>query len=270
MFWERYPGERFEPILTCPPHHHKWKKGQEAANRFLRERVKERELMAHGPEEWLTINFRAKLCNIVVRALEEGMAIRSQNAKEEDLVRAMPSVLWQQKEAKIARLIQDAKEDETAVVKESYQRAVRTVEDLEPGQFMAAWVQAAISRSKRSRRFKPIRVGTLLTLPPDEIRGFFRRGESAPTAIIRTEGRVEIAEGTACHVEQTGRNAYQLVNSYTGEIIVGLKPEANFYLDLKLEYKGYLPKLRVTLRKDNTWEQAKDQMVFRVKTPEDA
>ena len=272
MFWELHPGEEFKPILTCPPHHHKWKEGQEAANRFLTEQVKGRGLMAHGPEEWLTITFRAKLYNIVVRALEEGMAIWADTATEEKLVKKdeTSGANWPQKEAKIARLIKSAKEDETAVVKESYQRAVRTVDDLEPGQFMAAWVQAAISRSKRSRRFKPIRVGTLLTLPPDEIRGFFRRGESAPTAIIRTEEKVEIAEGTACHVKQTGRNAYQLVNSYTGEIIVGLKPEANFYLDLKLEYRGYLPKLRVTLRKDNTWEQAKDQMVFQVKTPEDA
>ena len=272
MFEELHPGEKFKPILACPPHHHKWKEWQEAANKFLKEQIKQRGLMAHGPEEWLTISFRAKLYNIVVRALEDGMAIWAETAAEEDLVKEdkTSGANWPQKKAKIERLIQSAKEDETAVVKESYQRAVRTVDDLEPGQFMAAWVQAAISRSKRSRRFNPIRVGTLLMLPPDEIRGFFRRGESAPTAIIRTEGRVEIAEGTACHVKQTGRNAYHLVNSYTGEIIVGLKTEARFYLDLGLEHTGYLPKLRVTLRKDNAWEQANDQMVFRVNNPEAA
>ena len=274
MWQERYPEERFETELTCQPHHHQWKEGQEAAISFLRELVSRRGQLAHGPEEWLTTTFRTKLYNLVVRALEERMSIWTDKAEDDRETRKMENVDWQQKDAMIAVLMEDAKDAESAVIKEAYQRAVRTVDDLEPGQFMATWVQATISRAKRSRRFEPIKVGALLKLPPEEIRGFFRRGESRATAIIRAEEKVKPAEGTACHVEEIPRGLsaplYKLVSSEDGKIIADLRSEAQFYLDLDLEFAGYIPRLRVTLRKDNAWKQAETQMILRVKNPQDA
>ena len=64
MFRERHPGEEFAPELTCRHHHHQWREGQEAANRFLRDRMKERGLLAHGPAEWLSAGLRTKLYNL--------------------------------------------------------------------------------------------------------------------------------------------------------------------------------------------------------------
>ena len=159
------------------------------------------------------------------------------------------------------------------MVNDAYRKAVKTVEDLEPGQFMAAWIQAAVSRSKRFRRFEPIRTGALLRLPPEEIRGFFRKGESVPTAIIRTNERTEVPVGTPCRVEETlvnGRQAHQLVSTEDGETIAELGHEARYYLGLDLETAGYLPKVRITLRKNNTWQQTDPQMVLRVTNPQDA
>ena len=274
MWKERYPGKKFEPKLTCQNHHHQWREGQETAINFLKDMVNRRGMLAHGPEEWLTTTFRTKLYNLVVRALEERMSIWADKSEDDRETKKMNNLDWQQKEAMIAVHIQDAKEAESAVIKEAYQRAVGTVDDLEPGQFMAAWIQAAISRSKRSRRFKPIQAGALLKLPPEEVRGFFRRGESRATAIIRAEERTKPAEGTACQVEEipSGPNThvYKLVSSEDGEIIATLRSEAKSYLGLDLEFAGYIPRLRVTLRKDNPWEQGETQMVFRVKNPQDA
>ena len=275
MWQERYPGKKFEPKLTCQNHHHQWREGQEAAIDFLKEMVKRRGQLAHGPEEWLTTTFRTKLDNLVVRALEERMSIWTDKAENENETKAMKNVDWLQKDAMISVFLQDAKNAESTVINEAYQRAIRTVDDLEPGQFMAAWVQATISRAKRFRRSKPINVGALLKLPPEEIRGFFRRGESHATAIIRAEEMVKPAEGTACYVEEIPRSGsrtplYKLVSSEDGEIIADLRSEAQFYLGLDLEFAGYIPRLRVTLRKDNAWEQAETQMILRVKNPQDA
>ena len=273
MFRERHPGEEFAPVLTCRHHHHQWRKGQEAANRFLRDRMKERGLLAHGPAEWLSAGLRTKLYNLAVRALEERTAIWAHKAQEEREIWQTKDLSRHQKEARIAALIRDAKDAETGVVNDAYRKAVKTVEDLEPGQFMAAWIQAAVSRSKRFRRFEPIRTGALLRLPPEEIRGFFRRGESVPTAIIRVNAETDVPGGTPCYVEEAqvnGRHVHRLVSTEDGETIAELGHEARYYLGLDLETAGYLPKVRVTLRKNNTWQQTDPQMVLRVTNPQDA
>ena len=273
MFRERHPGEEFAPVLTCRHHHHQWREGQEAANRFLRDRMKERGLLAHGPAEWLSAGLRTKLYNLAVRALEERTAIWAHKAQEEREIWQTKDLSRHQKEARIAALIRDAKDAENAVVNDAYRKAVKTVEDLEPGQFMAAWIQAAVSRSKRFRRFEPIRTGALLRLPPEEIRGFFRRGESVPTAIIRVNAGTDVPGGTPCYVEEAqvnGRHVHQLVSTEDGETIAELGHEARYYLGLDLETAGYLPKVRITLRKNNTWQQTDPQMVLRVTNPQDA
>ena len=273
MFRERHPGEEFAPVLTCRHHHHQWREGQEAANRFLRDRMKERGLLAHGPAEWLSAGLRTKLYNLAVRALEERTAIWAHKAQEEREIWQTKDLSRHQKEARIAALIRDAKDAENAVVNDAYRKAVKTVEDLEPGQFMAAWIQAAVSRSKRFRRFEPIRTGALLRLPPEEIRGFFRRGESVPTAIIRVNAGTDVPGGTPCYVEEAqvnGKHVHQLVSTEDGETIAELGHEARYYLGLDLETAGYLPKVRITLRKNNTWQQTDPQMVLRVTNPQDA
>ncbi len=273
MFKERHPGEEFEPVLTCQQHHHEWRQGQEAANRFLRERMKERALLAHGPTEWLMTKFRTKLYNLVVHALEERTAVWAQKAQDEKEVWNDEELNHRQKEARVAALINDAKEAEKAVVNEAYLKAVRTVDDLEPGQFMAGWVQAAVSRTKRFRRFEPVRTGCLLQLPSEEIRGFFRKGESEATAIIRTEEREEIPEGTPCYVEETQRGnktVCRLIAEEDGAVIADLKYEARHYLELNMETAGYLPKIQLSKRKGNGWEQAPNQLLLRVTNPQNA
>ena len=82
------------------------------------------------------------------------------------------------------------------------------------------------------------------------------------------------AEGTACYVEEIPGSGsrtplYKLVSSEDGEILADLRSEAQFYLGLDLEFAGYIPRLRVTLRKDNAWEQTETQMIFRVNNPQD-
>ena len=167
----------------------------------------------------------------------------------------MENLDWKQKDARRSVSLQDAKDAQSSVIEDAYQRAVRTVDDL---------------------RSEPINVGALFKLPPEEVRGFFRRGESRATAITRAEERVKPAEGTACEVEEIPRSGfktpmYKLVSSEDGKIIAVLRSEAQFYLGLDLEFAGYIPRLRVTLRKDNTWEQTTEtQMVLRVNNPQDA
>ena len=235
--------------------------------------MKERGLLAHGPAEWLRTKFRVKLYNIVVRALEERTAVWAQKARDEREVRQDEELLHHQKEAQVAALIRDAKDAEAAIVSEAYERAVKTVDNLEPGQFMAAWLQAAVSRAKRFRRFEPVRAGALLRLPPEEIKGFFRKGESGATAIIRTNGQTEIPEGTACWVEEVrdgGKTVCQLVSEADGSIITGLKSEARYYIGLDLETAGFMPRIRVSGKKDSGWEQAEEQLILRVTNPQDA
>ena len=274
MFQKKWPGEGFAPVLACPPHHHQWKKGQEGAIHFLQDQARNRELLAHGPAEWLTRRLRTKLYNIVVRAFEERTAVWAEKAQMERETRADETLRHRQQQAEIAHLIQQAKAEEERVIREAFQKAQRTVEDLETGQFIAAWMQAAISRAKRFRHLTPVRTGALLKLPPEELQGFFQEGESIPTAIIRTSETddIPIQAGETCFVEEAeGRqNSYELVSS-DGEIITDLMREARYYLGLELEFIGWLPKLRVNLRKGSTpWQQIQQrQMVLKVKNPQD-
>ena len=208
--------------------------------------VNQRGHISHGPEEWLTTTFRTKLYNLVVRALEERMSIWTDKAENDRETRNMKNIKWQQKDAMQSVFLRDAKDAESTVIKEAYQKAVRTVDDLEPGQFMATWVQATISRAKRFRRSEPINVGALYKLPPKEVRGFYRRGESNATAIIRAEEMVQPAEGTACYVEEITKSGsrtpmYKLVSSEDGEIIADLRSEAQFCLGLTWSLRDISP-----------------------------
>ena len=148
MLKELHTGEEFSPRLECQPHHLARKAGQEAAIRFLEHRFNDKALLAHGPAEWLTTRFGGKLCNLVVRALETRMAIWAAMAREEELVWDLPHASHRQKEAMVGRLIQEAKEAEAALIRTAHRQAVEAVDNLEPGQFMAAWVQASVSRAK--------------------------------------------------------------------------------------------------------------------------
>ena len=272
LFRERNPGKEFDPVMTCKHHHQVWGEAQERANGFHRNRSRTRALMAHGPAEWLTQCFRTKLYNIVVRALEERMKVWTRKSEAEKETWAIEDLNRNQKEAIVAGFIQDAKEAERTIIIKAYWKAAKTVEGLEPGQFIAAWTQAAASRNKRFRRFEAICTSSLVKPPPEEIRGFLVRGKSQPTAILRVEEQDGIIEGEKCFVEesQQGRTKrYQLI-SEEGEIITDLRSEARNYLGLTLRAVGQLPRIPVTLRKENTWEQAAIQAVFTVLNPQDA
>ena len=273
IFRERYPGEEFKPILTCQEYHGQWSDGQEGSNGFLRDRIKQRGLLAHGPAEWLPTKFRTKLYNLAVRSLEERTAIWAQKAQDETEVGKMEYLNQRQKDAHIAALFHDAKEAETAILTEAYRKAVKTVDDLKPGQFMAAWLQAAASRSKRFSKLEPVRASALLKLPAKEIRGFYHEGESGATAIIRTEEPTEIPSGTECYAEKRqagGKIVYQLISMKDGTVITDLKHEAQHYLELDLETVGYVPTVRVSRQKDSAWEQEPHQLILRVTNPQDA
>ena len=273
IFRERHPGEEFNPILTCQEHHGQWRRGQEGSNGFLRDQVNGRGLLAHGPAEWLPTKFRTKLYNLAVRSLEERTAIWAQKAQDEREIWGIEYLNQRQKEAQIATLFRDAKEAETAVLTEAYRKAVKTVDDLEPGQFMAAWIQATVSRSKRFKKFEPIRAGALLKLPPEEIQGFFRKGESGATSIIRTEEPTNIPSGTECYVDErqiNGKIVYQLFTMDNGTVITDLKYEARHYLELNLETAGYLPTIQISRQKDSVWEQDPYQLILRVTNPQNA
>ena len=150
----------------------------------------------------------------------------------------------QQKDAHKAALFRDAREAETAVLTEAYRKAVKTVDDLKPGQFMAAWIQAAVSRSKRFYKLEPVRASALLKLPAKEIQGFYRKGKSGATSIIRTEEQTSIPNGTECYADGrqvNGKTVYQLFTMDNGTVIADLKDDAKHYLELNLEIIGCLP-----------------------------
>ena len=273
IFRERHPGEEFKPILTCQKYHGQWSDGQEDSNGFLRDQVNNRGLLSHGPAEWLPTKFRTKLYNIAVRSLEERTAIWAQKAQDEREVRGIEYLNQQQKDAQIAALFRDAKEAETAVLTEAYRKAVKTVDDLKPGQFMAAWIQAAVSRSKRFYKLEPVRASALLKLPAKEIQGFYREGKSGATSIIRTEEPTSIPSGTECYADErqvNGKTVYQLFTMDNGTVIADLKNDAKHYLELNLEIIGYLPKIRVSSQKDSVWEQDPHQLILRVTNPQNA
>lgn len=274
MFQERYPDRPFEPVLHCREHHQEWRQAQEAANRLLRERVKERGLLAHGPEEWLRTKFRIKLYNLAVQALEDRAEIWARKAGAEREIWKDETLAYRQKEAHVALLIREAKRAERETIREAYDKAAKTVDDLEPGQFMAAWLQAAASRAQRFRNFEPLRTNCLLHLPEAEIKGFFRKGESQATAIIRTTAPVNLPPGRPCFVAEVreGRKtAYQLLDAADETVLADLESEARHYLGLDLETAGSLPKLRVSGKRLNAqWRQAQNQIILRATNPQDA
>ena len=181
-----------------------------------------------------------------------------------------------QMEAVIAGLIQDAKDSERSIVMEAYLKAVKSVEGLEPGQFTSAWVQVAIARQKRMRRFEPIPTNAIVRLPSVELDGYNAMGPALPTAIIRADDPGDVIEGERCFVEEeTVQERSKEVQKYwliaeSGMAITQLRTEARKYLGFQLEVIGSMPKITVTLRKENNWEQAKNQMIFRILNPQDA
>lgn len=277
LFKERNPGAEYEPIITCKPRHRRWGETQEGANGFQRNSSRAKALLTHGPADWLLQKFRTKLYNIATRALEDRMVVWKDKSVAEKEVRRREDLNRVQQEAVIAGLIQDAKESERAIVIGAYLKAVKTVEDLKPGQFIAAWVQAAAARQQRTRRFEPIGTNVIIRLPSVELDGYADRGASLPTAIIRVDHPDSVVFGERYFVEEESKKEggkevkkYWLV-SEAGLDITELRAEARNYLGLELEAIGDMPKITVTRRKvGNTWEQAQNQMVFRALNPRDA
>ena len=276
LFKERNPGQEFEPVITCHPRHQAWGKTQEGAIQFHQESSRGKALISHGPVEGLTVKHRTKLYNIVVRALEERMKVWTQKSDADRDTRNREDLNRNQMEAVIAGLIQDAKDSERSIVMEAYLKAVKSVEGLEPGQFTSAWVQVAIARQKRMRRFEPIPTNAIVRLPSVELDGYNAMGPALPTAIIRADDPGDVIEGERCFVEEeTVQERGKEVQKYwliseSGMAITQLRTEARKYLGFRLEVIGSMPKITVTLRKENNWEQAKNQMIFRILNPQDA
>ncbi len=276
LFEQRNKGKKFEPVVTCKHHHQTWRQAQEAANADLRKRSRTRALMAHGPASRLTEQLPAELYEIATAALEARTEAWANKAGEEREVWALEDLERNQKEARIAALIHEAKEAERSIILEAHGMAQQSVPDLEPGQFIAAWVQCSVSRAKRFQRREvdAIRTNALVKLPAAEIRGFLNE-RSEPTAVIRAEEPDLIQVGEECYVEECSKSRCAPQGSRKGyphyhlsnddEIITNLRPEARSYVGLKLRAAGEVPVISA-----GEWEQADPQSVFVVINPGEA
>ena len=272
MFRERFPEKVFDPVLDCSKHHRIWQKGQQGANNYLYQQNARRATMANGPVHWLSAKTSKKLLNLVVNAVEERMEMWKQEREDEKAIRMRKDIDGRQKDAMTSVLVRYAKDAEASLVRTAYRKAAETVDDLCDGEFIAAWIQASISRKQRfdrASRLGPVRASGLLKLPQQELLGYLNSGEPEPTVVIRAAGKFHELPGTRCFIEEPKekKDHYWLVCEEDGQVITDLRIEARNYIGLELSFEGFMPEISITPQEGLKWEQTPNLMILRVTNP---
>ena len=167
-------------------------------------------LMSHGPIDWLLEEeYSEDLTAIVQRVLSERFQAWSQSGKAKTQIKRDRKMAPETKRKQENLLNTRTRDSEREIILRGYREATE-IPGHRPGKFMAAYILMSIRDSKRIKRrsnrgndpkgnnmtWKPITTTrSLSALPVEEHRGYFERGRTAPTAIVRTRERID-----PCHI----------------------------------------------------------------------
>ena len=231
--------------LACPPHHQVILDGMATSVKLLNEGLRRRKVKANGPIEWLTTNLDPKLAEIVLGAFEARAAAWSRSARAQNNARDNPNMDQHQKEARKALLLEQIKQEEATLLTDAWASAVLAVPEYQMGQFMALWVQLALSELKRfpkaQGKLQPISTYALDALPVQEHEGYYSRGVTAPSAVVRVLEDTGVEPGVGCQIRQT--NSGNLLVTTDGELIAKLGPEGREFERYSMTVLGYMPKI---------------------------
>ena len=260
-------NEELEVKLECQRHHDVNRAGMKKAIGLLTERLRMRKLSANGPPEWLTRTFDPELEAIVVQAFSQRSAAWSKCATERYRIRKDEEITQSEREAKTAQLIVQAKRTEAEAISLAYLNALHNVKGYAQGEFIALWVQLALSSAKRFKSgIQPISTHCLNALPTEEHVAYHSGGATAPTAALRTTGKANLEPGQKCRIEKADmvgpKERWRLVTPQ-GKLLTTMEREAALFIGCELTVLGYTPKIGP---KEN-WEQIPNLLVLRTDVP---
>ena len=275
--------------MQCPEWHGAAKDSMKKAVDYLKRMADTRILTSNGPVEWLTSEeYPEDLMAIVRRALNERFQIWSRAGRAKSALKRNREMDNQTRKKTENWLDAQTRSAETETILQGYQEA-REIPGHRDGRFMAAYILASIRDSKRVQRWSKGKNGTssrkvpwkqitttraLTALPVEEHRGYFGRGRTAPTAILRTKERLGAGhEGKTCRVRpvtQGGKTlGYNLVGD-DGEVLSALEggPESEGMFHVhELTVLGYLPDLGpdMAANPETPWMQLPNQLALEQK-----
>jgi hypothetical protein len=244
-------------------------------------------LMSHGPIDWLLEEeYSEDLTAIVQRVLSERFQAWSQSGKAKTQIKRDRKMAPETKRKQENLLNTRTRDSEREIILRGYREATE-IPGHRPGKFMAAYILMSIRDSKRIKRrsnrgndpkgnnmtWKPITTTrSLSALPVEEHRGYFERGRTAPTAIVRTRERIDPCHiGARCRIKpivQGSRITGYNVTGEEGDILARLEGNADsegaFHVKHELTVSGYLPGMGPDMKPDPSvpWMQLPNQLVL--------
>jgi hypothetical protein len=277
--------------MRCPEWHLTAKESMGKAVSHLQKMMDTRLLMSHGPIDWLLEEeYSGDLTAIVQRVLNERFQAWSQSGKAKAQIKRDRKTDPETKRKQENLLNTRTRDSEREIILRGYREATE-IPGHRPGKFMAAYILMSIRDSKRIKRrsnrgndpkgnsmtWKPITTTrSLSALPVEEHRGYFERGRTAPTAIVRTRERIDPRHiGARCRITpivQAGRTTGYNVTGEEGDILARLEGNADsegaFHVKHELTVSGYLPgmgpDMKPNVKPDPSapWMQLPNQLVL--------
>jgi hypothetical protein len=277
--------------MQCPEWHGAAKDSMKKAVDYLKRMADTRILTSNGPVEWLiSEEYPEDLMAIVRRVLNERFQVWSRAGRAKSALKRNREMDNQTRKKTENWLDAQTRSAETETILQGYQEA-REIPGHRDGRFMAAYILASIRDSKRVQRWSKGKNGTssrkvpwkqitttraLTALPVEEHRGYFERGRTAPTAIVRTRERIDPRHiGARCRITpivQAGRITGYNVTGEEGDILARLEGNADsegaFHVKHELTVSGYLPDMgpdmKPNVKPDPSapWMQLPNQLVL--------
>ena len=254
-------------VLKCQDHHQTKRAGMKTAVNHLTGELRARKQLANGPAEWLTSRFGPQLTAIVVEAFGKRAQAWSECSTKRAQIRKDDELNQNEKEARTAQLIEDAKRAEADAIISAYAKAFYNVDRYRRGYFMALWVQLSLGQAKRFKgALQPMSTHCLNVLPPEEHWAYSSAGDTFPTIVIRTLKRVKLEPGTQCRIQSSqGSGAKWRLTTPDGNLIAYLEKEAAEFADQQVEVLGYLP--RIESEDPDLYQQAPNLLALRANIP---
>ena len=260
------------PVLKCQEHHKPLKDTMGGIIKELDRRSHTRQMWANGPIDWLFREFPEDLQGIVGNAVETRNTIWSERNRRD---REIPQDLSQEEiQFQKAKNLELAFMQEQEATSAAYEEAI-ALEGYEHGGFTALWFRTALGEIRRFKRYKtqldgsvkvekikidPIRTRATLSLPQEELEGFYEFRAIVPTAIVRTVKRMDLKEGATCRIEKEGKK-FQLKNQQ-GEKICTLPDDVQPYADIDLQVMGHMPQISIPGTDEEVESHAKNLLVL--------
>ena len=281
--------------MQCPEWHNVAKKSMEDAVKHLKGMADTRLLTSNGPLEWLiSEEYPEELITLVRRVLRERFQAWSRSGRAKSALKRDRKMDNQTRKKNEDWLDSQTRGAEMEAIRQGYEEA-REIPGHRDGRFMAAYILASIRDSNRIQRWSQGKRGmtsrktpwkqivttrALTALPVEEHRGYFGRGRTAPTAIVRTKGRLGAEhQGKTCRIRPETRGGKTLGYNLVGEdgnVLIALEggPESEGMFHVhELTVLGYLPdlgpdmkeKLDMKANPEIPWMQIPNQLALEQK-----